>query len=160
MKFQLSDESSSVVEELQVPFLVINEPLDKPILGLNAIKLLVNYTSNENGLINTLQINIKNIKSNNIEALINLISQLTDHDEFLVHGMPSTTIVPTGKLINIQCKINLGNLNNRIPMLFDQHEIFLLVSLQVTSVIQLFLQFLPVTQHQFGKNNISCRFRN
>ena len=104
---------------MQVPFLVINEPLDKPILGLNAIKLLDNYTSNENGLINTLQINIKNIKSNNIEALINLISQLTDHDEFLVHGMPSTTIVPTGKLINIQCKINLGNLNNRIPMLFD-----------------------------------------
>ena len=107
---------------MQVPFLVINEPLDKPILGLNAIKLLVNYTSNENGLINTLQINIKNIKSNNNAALINLISQLTDHDEFLVHGMPSTTIVPTGKLINIQCKVNLGNLNNRIPMLFEIEE--------------------------------------
>ena len=107
---------------MQVPFLVINEPLDKPILGLNATKLLVNYTSNENGLINTLQINIKNIKLNNNAALINLISQLTDHDEFLVHGMPSTTIVPTGKLINIQCKINLGNLNNRIPMLFEIEE--------------------------------------
>ena len=107
---------------MQVPFLVINESLDKPILGLNAIKLLVNYTSNENGLINTLQINIKNIKSNNNAALINLISQLTDHDEFLVHGMPSTTIVPTGKFINIQCKIALGNLNNRIPMLFEIEE--------------------------------------
>ena len=28
IKFELSDESSSAVEELQVPFLVIKEPLD------------------------------------------------------------------------------------------------------------------------------------
>ena len=28
IKFELSDESSSTVEELQVPFLVIKEPLD------------------------------------------------------------------------------------------------------------------------------------
>lgn len=120
---------------MQVPFLVINEPLDKPILGLNAIKLLVNYTSNENGLINTLQINIKNIKSNNIEALINLINQLTHHDEFLVHGMPNTTIVPTGKLINIQCKVNLVNINNRTPMLFEKEEIELPEGLETTDTI-------------------------
>ena len=37
--------------------------------------------------------------------------------------MPSTTIVPAGKLINIQRKFNLGNTNNRIPMLFETEKI-------------------------------------
>ena len=70
-------------------------------LGFNAIKVLVNNTSNENALFNSLQSNVKNIKSNSIKALVNLISQSTDHDEFLVHSIPSTTTVPAGKLINI-----------------------------------------------------------
>ena len=51
-----------------------------------------------------------------------MLSQSTGHDEFLVYIMPSTTIIPAGKLINIQCKINLGNINNRIPMLFETEE--------------------------------------
>ena len=114
---------TNTAEELQVPFLVIEEPLDNPILRFNAIKVLVNNTSNENVLINSLQSNVKNIKSNNIKALVNLTSQSTGHDKFLAHSMPSTIIVPAGKLINIQCKVNLGNINNRIPMLFETKEI-------------------------------------
>ena len=56
IKFELSDESTNTVEELQVPFLVIKEPLDNAILGFNAIKVLVNNTSNENALISSLQV--------------------------------------------------------------------------------------------------------
>ena len=40
-----------------------------------------------------------------------------------VHRMPSTTIVPAGKLINIQCKVNLDNINNKMPMHFETEEI-------------------------------------
>ena len=123
IKFELSDESTITVEEYQVPFLVIKEPLENLILGFNAIKVLVSNTNNENPLINSLQSNVKNIKSNNIKALVNLISQSTGQEEFLVHSMPSTTIVPAGKLINIQCKVNLGNINNRIPMLLKQRKL-------------------------------------
>lgn len=67
--------------------------------------------------------NVKNIKLNIIEALVNLITQSTDHEEFLVWSMASTTIVAASKLINIQCKVNLGNINSRIPMLFETEEI-------------------------------------
>ena len=74
IKFELLDESTNTVEKLQVPFsLVIKEPIDNPILGFNSIKVLVNDTSNENALINSLQSNVKNIKSNNIKALVNLL---------------------------------------------------------------------------------------
>ena len=37
--------------------------------------------------------------------------------------MQSTAIAPVGKLIKIQSKVNLGNINNRIPMLFEIEEI-------------------------------------
>ena len=119
------DESSSTVEELQVFFLVIKEPLDNPNLGFNAIEVLFNSTSNENALISSLQINVKTIKSNNIKILTKLISQSTGHDKFLLYGMLCNTIVPEGKLINIQCKVNSGNINNRMPMLFETEEIAL-----------------------------------
>ena len=113
------DESTNTVEELKVPFLVIKEPLGNPILGFNAIKVLVNNTSNENALINSLQSNVKNIKSNNIKALVNLISQSTGHES----TQDCSTIVPAGKLINIQCKVNLDNINNKMPMHFETEEI-------------------------------------
>ena len=111
-----------------------NESLDNPILGFNAVKVLVNNTSNENSLINSIQSNVKNIKSNDIKALVNLISQSSDHDDFLVHSMPST-IVRAGKLINIQCKVNLVNIKNRIPMLFEKEEIELPEGLETTDTI-------------------------
>ena len=120
---------------MQVPFLVIKEPLDNPILGFNAIKVLVNNTSNVNALINSLPNNVGNIKSNNIKTLVNFISQSTDHDEFLARSMPSTTIVPAGKFINIQCKVNLSNTNNRIPMLLETEEIELPEGLETADTI-------------------------
>ena len=100
IKFKLSNESSSTLKELHVPFSVINEILDNLILGFNVIKLLVNNTSNKNTLINSLRSKVKNVKSNNIKTLINLISQSTDHDEFLVHSMASTTILPANRPFN------------------------------------------------------------
>ena len=115
--------------------LVFNESLDNPILGFNAVKVLVNNTSNENSLlINSIQSNVKNIKSNDIKALVNLISQSSDHDDFLVHSMPST-IVRTGKLINIQCKVNLVNSKNRIRMFFEKEEIELPEGLETADTI-------------------------
>ena len=120
---------------VQLKSLVFNESLDNPILGFNAVKVLVNNTSNENSLlINSIQSNVKNIKSNDIKALVNLISQSSDHDDFLVHSMPST-IVRTGKLINIQCKVNLVNSKNRIPMFFEKEEIELPEGLETADTI-------------------------
>ena len=68
-------------------------------------------------------------------TLVNLISQSTDHDEFLVQSMPSTIIVPADKLINIWCKVNLDNINKRIPMLFETEEIELPEGLETADTI-------------------------
>lgn len=70
MKFELSDESTSTVEDLKVPFLVIKEPLVNPILGFYSIKALVNNTNNENALFNLHRSNVKKTMSNNIKALV------------------------------------------------------------------------------------------
>ena len=49
--------------------------------------------------------------------------------------MPSTTIVPAGKFINIQCIVNLSNINNRIPMLFETEDIELPEGLETADTI-------------------------
>lgn len=49
--------------------------------------------------------------------------------------MSSTTIVRGGKLINIQCKVNLVNINNRIPMLFEKEETELPEGLETADTI-------------------------
>ena len=108
--------------------------------------MLVNNTGNENALINSLQRNVKDISSKNIKALVNLISRSTDHDEFLVRSMPSTTIVPASKLISIQCKVNLGNINNRMPMLFEKKETELPEGLETTDTI---VSFKSGMNHRF-----------
>ena len=40
-----------------------------------------------------------------------------------MHSMPSITVVSAGKLISIQCKVNLDNTSNTKPMLFETEEI-------------------------------------
>ena len=37
--------------------------------------------------------------------------------------MPSVKIIPAGKLVNIQCKLNLGDTTSKVPMLFEIEEI-------------------------------------
>lgn len=44
---------------VQLKSLVFNESLDNPILGFNAVKVLVNNTSNENSPINWIKVMLK-----------------------------------------------------------------------------------------------------
>ena len=49
--------------------------------------------------------------------------------------MPSVKIIPAGKLVNIQCKLNLGDTTSKVPMLFETEEIELPERLETISTI-------------------------
>ena len=49
--------------------------------------------------------------------------------------MPSVKIIPAGKLVNIQCKLNLGDTTSKVPMLFEIEEIELPERLETISTI-------------------------
>lgn len=49
--------------------------------------------------------------------------------------MPSATTIPASKLVNIQCKVNLGNTTMKVPMLSETEELDLPEGLETFSTI-------------------------
>ena len=99
LNFHVSRDEES--QRLQIPFLVIEEVLQQPILGFNAIKLLVNKSDNTGSLINSLTNNLVNTNRSNVSTLVNFISLSSKNEDRLVTAMPNTNIVPSGKLVNV-----------------------------------------------------------
>ena len=92
--FGLTGHGDEESQRLQIPLFVIEEALQKPILGFNAIKVLVNKSDNSSVLINSLKNNLMATNSSNISTLVNLISTSWKNENMLVTSMPSYTIVP------------------------------------------------------------------
>ena len=72
--FELTGHGDEESQWLQIPFLVIEEALQQPILGFNAIKVLVNKSDNTSALINFLTNNLVNTNRINVSTLVNAIS--------------------------------------------------------------------------------------
>ena len=72
--FELTGHGDEESQRLQIPFVVIEEALQKPILGFNAIKVLVNKSDNLSALITSLTNNLVNTNRSNISTLFNLIN--------------------------------------------------------------------------------------
>ena len=72
--FELTGHGDEESQWLQIPFLVTEEALQQPILGFNAIKVLVNKSDNTSALINFLTNNLVNTNRINVSTLVNVIS--------------------------------------------------------------------------------------
>ena len=134
--FGLTGHGDEESQQLQIPFLVIQEDLQQPILGFHAIKLLVNKSNNTSALINSLTNDLVNNNCSNVSTPVNLIITSSENEDILVTTMPNTTIVPAGKLVNVPCKVNLSSTTKSISMLSETEEIELPQGLEtVNSVV-------------------------
>ena len=133
--FELTSHGDEESQRLQIPFLVIEEALQQPILGFNAVKVLVNKSDNSSALINSLTNNLVNTNRSNVSTLVNLISTSSEDEDILVTTMPNTTIVSARKLVNVSCKVNLSSTTKSIPMLFETEEIELPEGLETVNTI-------------------------
>ena len=120
--FELTGYGDEESQRLQIHFLVIKEALEQPVLCFNATKVLVNKSDNNSALINSLTNNLVNTNRNNVSTLVNLDSTSSENDDILVTAMPSTTIVPAGKVVNVPCKFNLRSTTRSILMLFKTRD--------------------------------------
>ena len=120
--FELTGYGDEESQRLQIHFLVIKEALEQPVLCSNATKVLVNKSDNNSALINSLTNNLVNTNRNNVSTLVNLDSTSSENDDILVTAMPSTTIVPAGKVVNVPCKFNLRSTTRSILMLFKTRD--------------------------------------
>ena len=129
--FELTDHGDEESQQLQIPFLVIKEALQQPILGFNAI----NKSDNTSALINSLTNNLVNINRSNVSAIVNLISKSSENEDILVTPMPNATIVPAGNIVNVPCKVNFSITTKSIRMLFETEEIELPEGLEAMNII-------------------------
>ena len=106
-------------DEIKVPFLITTDVIDHPILGFNAIKILIQNQTNPNQVITLFQAMFQIADPSVMESVINLIQQ-ADPDEVVdvfVKGKDVT--VPAGKMVNINCKAKVGFLEKKRAMIFQ-----------------------------------------
>ena len=133
--FELIDHGDEESQQLQIPFLVIKEALQQPILGFSAIKVLVNKSDNTSALINSLTNNLVNINRSNVSAIVNLISASSENEDILVTAMPNATIVPAGNIVNVPCKVSFSSTTKSIRMTFETEGIELPEGLETMNTI-------------------------
>ena len=121
--FELIGHGDEESQRLQIPFLLIEEVLQQPILSFNTIKVLANKNDNTSALIIFLTNNLVNTNRSNVSTIVDLISTSSENEDRLVTIMPNTTIIPPGKLVKVPCKVNLSSTTKSIPMLFETEKV-------------------------------------
>ena len=113
---------------MNVPFLVTNDEIARPIIGSNVIVEMLKEPEKYNINPETLELGFRQAitekKQNKMGALISAIRA----SETIISKVKTTkraTNIPKGEIGKIQCRINTGPLLTRTPVLFqpdEQHE--------------------------------------
>lgn len=106
---------------LSVPFLVTTDNLADPILGFNAVKQLINGTEDKVAL-KVFRSAFSTKTSDQLVSFVNLVKEV-GNEKVKVKIKGKDQLVPAGKLVNVDCKADVGVLTSRRAMLFQRDEI-------------------------------------
>ena len=122
--FAFGEESS--VRKLSVPVLVVNQELERPVIGYNVIEQLIQENDDENcfldtNLIDTLKYSFQDLGIKQVTALINFVGKkLNTPDDFgTVKLSRQNVVIPQGKTIPVTCRVRAGPVPERIPVVFE-----------------------------------------
>ena len=120
---------------IDVPFLVIPEGLDHPLLGFNVIKALVlDDHCDPTLLFQLFKTSFASNKKADVECLVKLIQR--DYcGDVLVRGKKFSLLVKAGQCLNLPCKADMGMLKNKTPMVFQQGDFPLPHGLEIPDTI-------------------------
>jgi hypothetical protein len=111
LAFTLSSKNTQV----RVPFLVTTETIEYPIIGYNVIEEIV--TNEHNDLLSEIQSSFVGP-----QTLTNFV-QSADSDYLCnVKVGKRDVVIPSGKQVNIQCRVNTGPICGTTPVLFEPDE--------------------------------------
>ena len=106
--------------KIQVPFVITSETLQEPIVGYNAIKLLVSQ-DDATRLVRALKDTPGTCQSS-MAALVSTLKEADIMDvEAKVRGKDLT--LPAGRIVSVPCKARIGHLCTRQPFLFERGEV-------------------------------------
>ena len=120
--FQLQVGDGKVGSKNDVPFLVATDHLDHPIVGFNVVKIIAE-SQPKYSLINMFQLAIDIEVEEKLKAFVGTLTVADEDSGTTVKIRANNIVIPAGKLVQIPCKANIGVIEKRTPMIFQQHEI-------------------------------------
>ena len=110
--------------EIHVPFLVTTEKLNDTILGFNAVKHLVQNRDDTESIVSLFKTVFDEVGRDKMETSVELIQQRRVQDkETEVKVKGKDVIIPSGKIVQINCKTNVGLLEKQRAMIFQQKDV-------------------------------------
>ena len=114
LEFCVSSEQQSLI----VPFLVTKDDMDLSLIGYDVIEEHLRSKNNDTNL-STLIRCFPTTKPSNVEALVNFIQLTSEQDLCSVKTSKRDVVIPKGKCLKIPCRVNLGPVDQLIPVLFE-----------------------------------------
>ena len=107
--------------KLIVPFLVVNDDIEMPIIGFNVISEVTKMKSLfrlEDILCSAL-----NVSEEKAAAVINLLTNVEDESLALVRSCKQNVKIPAGSTMKLKCRAKVGTVTDSIPVIFEPDEI-------------------------------------
>ena len=92
---------------VHVPFLVTTEKLQQPILGFNAIEVIMDAQKNTEALVKRFSMLFKSSNTDNVKQFVHLI-QPSDDKQALVRVRGKNVIIPAGRIVQVPCNADVG----------------------------------------------------
>ena len=108
---------------VHVPFLVTTEKLQQPILGFNAIKVIMDAQKNTDALVRMFSILFKSSNTDNVKKFVHLIQEPSDDKQALVRVKGKNVIIPAGRIVQVPCRADVGFVKVKKAMLLQAGEI-------------------------------------
>ena len=106
-----------------VPFLVTTEKLQQPILGFNAIKVIMDAQKNTQALVKMFSMLFKSSNTDKLKQFVHLIQEPFNDKQALVKVRGKNVIIPAGRTVQVTCKEDVGFMKVKRAMLFQPGEI-------------------------------------
>ena len=96
--------------------------LQQPIAGANVVKVITE-SQPEYSLIKMFQSAIDIEDEEKLKPFVGTLTVAEEDSDTTVKIRANNIIIPAGKLVQIRCKADIGVIERRTPMIFQQHEI-------------------------------------
>ena len=118
---ELSFQLDSDPEVLDVPFLVIDSDIERPIIGYNVISEM--RKQNDPRTVEWLS-KALSITSDCAEAVVNIINTDTSDDHLsTVKTEKRNVVIPAGRNMNVKCRVKVEQLEESVPVVFEPDEL-------------------------------------
>ena len=120
---------------VHVPFLVTTEKLQQPILGFNAIKVIMDAQKNTQALVKMFSMLFKSSNTDKLKQFVHLIQEPFNDKQALVKVRGKNVIIPAGGIVQVPCKADVGFVKVKRAMLFQPGEINVPEGLQYAETV-------------------------